>query len=97
MYFFTKRAISDLEEIWEYTTENWSERQAEKYYKLLISSCKELVVHPGLGKDYSLISKGLLGYKTAEHIIFYYIKQKREIEIVRILHVSMDCKSRLES
>ena len=30
----TKKAVEDLTEIWNYTSENWSEHQADKYYQL---------------------------------------------------------------
>ncbi|MEI6021854.1 MAG: type II toxin-antitoxin system RelE/ParE family toxin, partial [Bacteroidota bacterium] len=31
-YHFTNKAIEDLTEIWQYTVEEWSEKQADKYY-----------------------------------------------------------------
>jgi hypothetical protein len=36
-YSFTNKAIEDISNIWEYTFDNWSEKQADKYYSLLIS------------------------------------------------------------
>ena len=33
-YFLTKKAVDDLSEIWEYTYDTWSEKQADKYYGL---------------------------------------------------------------
>ena len=35
-YHFTKRALVDLIEIWDYTEEEWSQNQAEKYYDLML-------------------------------------------------------------
>ena len=37
-YHFTRRALNDLLEIWDYTVEEWSENQAEKNKNLLILS-----------------------------------------------------------
>lgn len=37
---FTKKAKIDLEEIWEYTYETWSEKQADRYYNELIEKCQ---------------------------------------------------------
>ena len=31
-YFLTNKANEDLDEIWEYTFDEWSEMQADKYY-----------------------------------------------------------------
>ncbi len=94
-YYFTNKAVEDLTEIWNYTVETWSEKQAEKYYNLLLFSCNELAKNPNLGKNYEIITKGILGYKAGEHIIFYTVISKNEIEVAKILHVMMDLKSKL--
>lgn len=72
-YYFTNKAVEDLAEIWTYTMEVWSEYQADKYYDLLIISCKDLAKNPKLGKQYDILSRGILGYKSGEHIIFNHI------------------------
>ncbi len=94
-YYFTNKAVEDLAEIWNYTLENWSERQADKYYDLLIMTCSTLANDPKMGKQYDILSEGIIGYKISKHIIFYQIISKREIEIVRILHRMMDLKSKI--
>lgn len=94
-YYFTNKAVEDLTEIWNYTVETWSEKQAEKYYNLLLLSCAELAKEPNLGKNYEILMKGILGYKAGEHIIFYTVISKNEIEVARILHVMIDLKSKL--
>ncbi len=94
-YYFTNKAIEDLAEIWNYTLETWSEKQADKYYDLLLLACNELAKHPARGKKYEIISKGILGYKAGEHIIFYTVISNNEIEVARILHGMMDLKSKL--
>jgi len=35
-YRISKKAVSDLEEIWLYTAEKWSVLQADRYYSLLL-------------------------------------------------------------
>lgn len=94
-YHFTNKAIDDLSQIWEYTSENWSEKQADKYYDLLLVNCNELAKNPKLGKQYEILTEGILGYKSGEHIIFYTIISKNEIEVARILHGMMDLKNKL--
>jgi toxin ParE1/3/4 len=37
-YKFTKKAVKDLSDIWNYTVDTWSENQADKYYKLIINA-----------------------------------------------------------
>jgi toxin ParE1/3/4 len=91
-FHFLKRAVDDLAEIWEYTFDEWSEKQADKYYQLLIEACSELAQKPHIGKPYDEISYSLYGQKSGEHIIFYFIVDTQEIEVVRILHGRMDLK-----
>jgi len=94
-FSFTNRALDDLIEIWDYTAEEWSENQAEKYYNLIMASCMDLANNPQLGKSYNIISQNLLGYKCGEHIIFYQEIVKNEIEIARVLHGMMDLKNKI--
>ncbi len=94
-FSFTYRALDDLIEIWDYTVEQWSENQAEKYYNLIMASCMDLANNPQLGKSYNVVSQNILGYKCGEHIIFYQEILKNEIEIARILHGMMDLKSKI--
>ena len=94
-YYLTNKAVDDLSEIWNYTIETWSEMQAEKYYDLLSASCCDLANNPELGRNYDIVTKGILGFKSGEDIIFYSIISNNEIEIARILHGMMDLKSKL--
>lgn len=93
---FTKKAKIDLEEIWEYTYETWSEKQADRYYNELIEKCQELQKNIEQGRDYSRLYENLKGYKINKHIIFYRLLDKvKTIEITRILHEKMDIKKHL--
>ncbi len=44
-FVISKKAVSDLEEIWLYTVEKWSIEQADRYYNLIFDEinyiCKE--------------------------------------------------------
>lgn len=46
-YVLTNEAIRDLSNIWNYTFETWSERQADIYYSMLIKHFNLLpITHP---------------------------------------------------
>ncbi|SMO92649.1 toxin ParE1/3/4 [Saccharicrinis carchari] len=90
-----QEAIDDLNDIWEYTFEKWSENQADKYYSTIKFACKAIGENPDLGKVYAGISRSLLGLKSGKHIIFYHLISENEIEVIRILHERMDLKNRL--
>jgi toxin ParE1/3/4 len=94
---FTNSAVKDLSEIWSYTIDTWSESQADKYYKLLISACTIIAKKPQLGKEYSEIYPELKGKLTSKHIIFYRILKDQSIEITRVLHERMDLKNKFTS
>lgn len=94
-YKLTNKAVADLSQIWEYTFEVWSEKQADKYYDDLIFNCQEIADNPELGKNYQGISKTLFGMKTNRHIIFYRTLNVNYVEITRVLHERMDLKKRI--
>ena len=94
-YRLTNRAVNDLADIWNYTCNEWSEQQADDYYAMLIAACQKLAQQPELfGRKYEEIAVGLRGFKAHRHIIFYRIT-KNYVEIVRILHGSMDLENRV--
>lgn len=92
---FTNKAVKDLSDIWNYTLEAWSEKQADLYYEMLIGFCRDVANNPALGKNYEDIAEGLYGFIANRHIIFYRVITNDEIEVVRVLHGSMDLKNRI--
>jgi toxin ParE1/3/4 len=94
-YELTNKAVADLNGIWEYTTENWSENQADRYYDMLLDICQDIADNPELGKKYDGIKSDLLGLKANRHIIFYRKSNANPLEITRILHERMDLKKRI--
>ena len=91
-YRITTRATRDLEEIWQYTSEQWSIEQADLYYRLITNEFEALVKNPLLGKNASHIRQGYRCRVIKSHIIYYRVEEleKTEIEIVRILHHRMN-------
>lgn len=94
-YRFTNKAVEDLSDIWNYTFDVWSERQADLYYEMLMDFCQEIAENPMFGKNYAEIIESIYGFKANKHVIFYRILSEEEVEIVRILHGSMDLKNRI--
>lgn len=94
-YELTNKAVEDLNGIWEYTLENWSENQADRYYDMLLDICQDIADNPELGKNYDGIKSELLGLKANRHLIFYRKSNVHTIEITRILHERMDLKNRI--
>ena len=85
----------DLEQIWLYTFNNWSKRQADKYYKTLIRAIEEICRHPELGKKLNHIKKGHRMLLVKSHLVIYKVANET-IWIDRILHKSMDIEIQLK-
>ncbi|MBO5419295.1 MAG: type II toxin-antitoxin system RelE/ParE family toxin [Bacteroidales bacterium] len=93
---FSNKAVEDLTSIWRYTVNEWSEKQADEYYEMLITSCNRLLSYSVLlNRSYEEIAENLYGVKAGHHIIFYQPLNEGDIYVVRILHEKMDIKSRL--
>lgn len=93
---FTKKAAADLSEIWNYTLEEWSERQADEYYSALVACCWQLLRDTCVSsRNYDRIHEGLKGIRCGRHVIFYKKHSSGKVLIVRILHEQMDLKRHL--
>ena len=69
---FTNKAVEDLSSIWRYTFQEWSEKQADEYYKMLISACNRILGESiVLNRSYDEIAENLYGFKAGHHLIFY--------------------------
>ena len=91
---FSKKAVQDLADIWNYTLTEWSERQVDKYYSTLIQACQEIATNKKKGKSYENIAENIRGLLIFRHIILFKRISKTEILVVRILHAQMDLKSK---
>ena len=85
----SKLALADLENIWEYTVEQWSIEQANKYYNDIFSAIMYLCENPDSGKPVDEIKIGHRRLNVKSHMILYKIK-KETILIDRVLHQRMD-------
>ena len=92
----SRKAISDLDGIWDYTVETWSEDQAAIYYRQIqaaIQGLNRLLAF--LEIKYDIIQPRLLGHKVGHHIIFYKKDNDGSIRVDRILHEKMDYQRHL--
>ncbi len=91
----SKLALKDIDSIWEYTVQNWSIKQAEKYYKNIISTIKLICQNPEIGKSISEVKETHRRKIVGSHMIIYKF-QNDIIYIDRILHQSMDIENLLD-
>jgi toxin ParE1/3/4 len=89
-YRLARRAEIDLQDIWDYTETTWSTEQAEKYLDGLFSCFQAIADGRAKVKSIDTIRVGYYKTLIAKHNIFFQKPANRVVEIVRILHVSMD-------
>lgn len=95
-YKISKQAEIDLKNIWLYTFEKWSLKQADYYFDLIMDEIEYISKNPKTGKDYTDIMEGYYRSKVKSHFVFYKINLKEDqIEIIRILHQQMDIDSHI--
>jgi toxin ParE1/3/4 len=90
------RAEQDLLDIWLYTFRTWGEVQADRYLDELGQGIRLLAANPSLGSDYGHISGGYRRFSINYHRVFYRFFND-SVEIVRVLHESMDIDTHLET
>lgn len=88
-YILSEIADEDLEDIFDYTLNEFGFEQAEKYLLEIEELFQNLILNPYLGKIRNEIKKGLYSYPKDNHVIFYRILDNH-IRIVRVLHGSRD-------
>lgn len=96
IFKLSKEVENDLENIWLYTSENWSTEQADRYLNLILDEIEYLSLKPESGTNFGNIRKGYFRSKVKSRFIFYRINAKKEeLEVIRILHERMDIESHL--
>ena len=86
------KAMEDLKSIGRYTGQIWGRTQRNKYLFMLDASFNTIARHPEIGLACDHIRLGYHKYRAGRHLIFYR-KKGKYIEIIRVLHDSMDIES----
>ena len=89
IYILSEIADKDLEDIFDYTFDEFGFEQAEKYLLEIEEIFQNLIINPQIGKKRDEIKQGLYSFPKDNHIIFYRILDNH-IRVVRVLHGSQD-------
>jgi toxin ParE1/3/4 len=92
MASFTLReaAKTDLKRIAVFTERRWGREQRNRYLRQLDAVFHKLAQNPETGVQCDYILSGYRKYPILSHVIYYRIGGEDTIEIIRILHKSMD-------
>ncbi len=94
-FTLTRRAKADLKAIAKFTEQRWGRTQRNVYIKQFDDTFHMLTDTPSIGKECGYIKPSYQKFPQGSHVIFYKISSSEEIEIIRILHKSMDITSDL--
>ncbi len=93
-YTLSVKAEDDLISIGKYTQKKWGKKQRTHYLHEIDSTFPLLADNPKKGRSCDEIRRGYLRYNVGKHAIFYR-QIKNDVEIIRILHQSMDFSQHL--
>jgi Plasmid stabilization system protein len=88
-YLLTPEAEKDLEDIWLYSYETWSEHQANRYIEILEDTFVRLSYMPEQARELLDFDPPVRIFPSAKHIIIYRIAG-RAIVIIRVLGARQD-------
>jgi toxin ParE1/3/4 len=89
-------AKQDFLKIGDYTRDRWSEAQAERYLRQILSMIGEIGTHPLAGSELGSVRPGYRRRRSGSHLIFYVILEDGLVEIVRIIHERADAARQLD-
>ena len=85
---YSPAAAADINEIWDYSAGNWGPDQADRYTDGIRDICIDLASGTRTGRQTELRA-GLLKHPAGRHMV-YYRQTETGIDVIRILHQSMD-------
>ena len=88
-YLLTPQAEKDLEDIWFYSYEIWSEHQADRYVEILEDTFVNLSFIPEQARELVDFNPPVRVFPSAKHIIIYRI-DAQDIVILRVLGAKQD-------
>jgi len=88
-YVLSPRAQADIDEIWEYSADRWDIEQANRYVSELRRAIEIVASDPRRGRSCDEIRRGYRRFSAGSHVLLYRIVAD-QIDVVRVLHQSMD-------
>lgn len=85
---FSPAAVADLDDIWDYTAEQWGLEQAEHYIDSIRDACIGLARGERQGRAVD-IRDGYVKYAIKRHLVFFRVSETG-ISVIRVLHQRMD-------
>ncbi len=91
-YVISPQTDEDLQEIYDYSEDNWGEKQAAKYLRDFYAMFELLANNPNIGRRRRELGSEIFSIPHVSHIV-YFMPWNGEIAIVRVLHASRDAEA----
>jgi toxin ParE1/3/4 len=88
-YVLSPRAQADLDDLWDYSAENWGDDQAESYMRQIQAAIELVANDPRRGRPCDDIRPAYSKFAVGSHVLFYR-RTPNGVDVVRILHQRMD-------
>jgi len=88
-FILSPEALKSLEQISSYTLENYGQQQKKTYLRMLRDRMHLAAKNPDKGKERSDIKEGYHSIRAEKHHIYYRVRDTH-IEIIDVLHQSME-------
>ena len=89
------RARRDITDVLRYTRDRWGNAQAREYRDLINDALENIAADPSSGKKRASLP-GILSFhikqpgRDARHVVFYRVTDAGSVQVIRLLHDSMD-------
>lgn len=88
-YHLTRRALSDLDAIADYSLDRWGPDRTQRYLESLEARFQWLADNPALGRNRDDVADGYRSFPEGQHVVFYIITADT-IAIIGVPHSAMD-------
>ena len=96
---FSRRALADLESIWEWNAKQYGFSRADRYFEFLKSATVKLILSPNPGRPvptstiyrYAVLKRRSKGYG---HIVVFMV-EGQTLHVWRYYHTSQDWQTKL--
>ncbi|MCA1749099.1 MAG: type II toxin-antitoxin system RelE/ParE family toxin [Parasphingopyxis sp.] len=91
---YSRKAVGDLDEIWDYTKRSWGREQANLYTSNIDAACRALASGEARSMRVELGANTFERVRCASHAIFA-VEEAEVMLVVRILHLRQDIEAHL--
>ena len=96
-YVSSPAAQADLEQIWDYTCQRWSDGQALTYVREIQRAIELVADNPLIGRSCEEVRPGYRRHAVGSHTLYSRLGARGDlVDVVRILHKHMDVDRHLD-